>query len=391
MFLPTNITLKFGDSGDFVSELQRRLSAIHHFDVASINGFFDGVTVNAVSQFQTTNGIRADGIAGPETLRRLNGVISGETSTADQKAEEEEKKRLEQQAMFMQQQFAQQQFGVTPPPPAEIAEPTPQESLTPALGAAAFGMAVHAAHTQPTTSPVQENQPFSARETLANMLLNQPSPSSPSLVMHAAAVPPQQPPQPTGPVPPAPTAHAQTATVPPAPAPAPAPQPFASTQFAAQPQTQPQTPVPPSAAVPPVPPQPAALHNKPVAPAQPAHTPQQAAHSAPAMATQQPPRPPAPAVPTPSPAPVQAPAAEAEPQQSRGLVTRAKQFAGEFMQKLSNYFESKLPKPVIDEVKEIGLAMAKGGVRETLIPMGPSPQRGETPNRAQGGGQKQMN
>lgn len=91
MFLPSNITLQFGDSGDFVAELQRRLAGIDKHPHDSINGFFDGVTVNSVSSFQSSVGIRADGIAGPETLRRLNGVISGESDTTDDKKEEEEK------------------------------------------------------------------------------------------------------------------------------------------------------------------------------------------------------------------------------------------------------------------------------------------------------------
>jgi hypothetical protein len=118
MFLPSNITLKFGDSGDFVSELQRRLAAVHCFDANAINGFYDGVTVNGVSQFQSMSGIRADGIAGPETLRRLNGVISGDnSSTTDHKAEEEKRQQqelshrqqLEQQYLYEQQALLAQQ------------------------------------------------------------------------------------------------------------------------------------------------------------------------------------------------------------------------------------------------------------------------------------------
>lgn len=74
MFLPSNITLKLGDSGDFVAELQRRLAARDFMTTDMVTSFYDGMTVNAVRQFQTTQGIRADGVAGPETLRRLNGL-----------------------------------------------------------------------------------------------------------------------------------------------------------------------------------------------------------------------------------------------------------------------------------------------------------------------------
>lgn len=73
MFLPSNITLQFGDSGDYVTELQRRLASYNYLSGDMLTGFFDASTVSAVRGFQTASGIRADGIAGPETLRRLNG------------------------------------------------------------------------------------------------------------------------------------------------------------------------------------------------------------------------------------------------------------------------------------------------------------------------------
>ncbi|MFO0456213.1 MAG: peptidoglycan-binding domain-containing protein [Alphaproteobacteria bacterium] len=95
MFLPANITLQFGDTGDFVTELQRRLSTIQLLSEMMVNGAFDGNTVNAVKSFQSMHGIRVDGVAGPETLRRLAGVLSGESSsnTSDNKQEEEKQQR----------------------------------------------------------------------------------------------------------------------------------------------------------------------------------------------------------------------------------------------------------------------------------------------------------
>ncbi len=81
MFLPSNITLKLGDSGDFVAELQRRLAARDLLSSDMVTSFYDGATVSAVRQFQNANGLRADGVAGPETLRRLNG-LSDATATS---------------------------------------------------------------------------------------------------------------------------------------------------------------------------------------------------------------------------------------------------------------------------------------------------------------------
>jgi hypothetical protein len=59
------------------------------------------------------------------------------------------------------------------------------------------------------------------------------------------------------------------------------------------------------------------------------------------------------------------------------------QYANEMVQKLANYFESKLPAPVLDEVKQLGQTMARSGVKEVAIPVGPEPQRGVEVGRGQ--------
>jgi hypothetical protein len=57
------------------------------------------------------------------------------------------------------------------------------------------------------------------------------------------------------------------------------------------------------------------------------------------------------------------------------MVGRAVQYANEMIQKLSNYFENKLPAPVLQQVKEIGHVMASSGVKEVAIPSGPEQPR----------------
>lgn len=341
MFLPSNITLKFGDSGDFVSELQRRLVAVSCFSAEGINGFYDGTTVNGVSQFQSMSGIRADGIAGPETLRRLNGVISGDTSTTDTKKAEEEarlqqenllrqqmaqQQLYEQQALLAQQQqqqayaaqmqqqaameaqhiAAQQHVAAVPPAPAYDAQLSPAPVYQPAQ--------------QPVNYQPLQPAPGAGDDVLARMLLGQqqtqPAPQP-------VAYQPPHPPVPT------------YAAVPPAVAMPPAP-PVMAVPAAA--------PLPPVAPVVPVPAAPAMTENA-------------------AM----------PAVP--------------EPQ--RGMLGRAVQFMSEKMQQLHAYFESKLPSHVLNEVKAIGVVMAQSGVKEASIPTGPEPQRGvEGPQRGQQQGQQ---
>lgn len=91
MFLPSNITLQFGDSGDYVTELQRRLASRSYLSGDMLTGFFDASTVSAVRSFQTASGIRADGVAGPETLRRLNGFGGSSSDEAPPTQAEEDK------------------------------------------------------------------------------------------------------------------------------------------------------------------------------------------------------------------------------------------------------------------------------------------------------------
>lgn len=125
MFLPSNITLKFGDSGDFVAELQRRLVIVQCFTDDAINGFYDGNTVNAVSRFQGMSGLNTDGVAGPETLRRLNGVIAGDSSGAPTDTKQEEAAQQQSTAAMVQNLMdpAAADVGYYAAPVAE-AEPT---------------------------------------------------------------------------------------------------------------------------------------------------------------------------------------------------------------------------------------------------------------------------
>lgn len=341
MFLPSNITLKFGDSGDFVSELQRRLVAVSCFSAEGINGFYDGSTVNGVSQFQSMSGIRADGIAGPETLRRLNGVISGDTSATDTKKAEEEA-RLQQENM-MRQQMAQQQLYEQ------------QQALL-----AQQQQQAYAAQMQQQASI--EAQILSGQQPAAAV------PPAPSYEAHVAPAPAYQPvpPQNTYTPPPAPgagddvLARMLLGQQQPQQQPQPAPQPI--NYQPPQPPAPTYAAVPPATVIPAAPPVMAAPQAAPVAPVVPA--------------------PAAPAIPENT-------SMTAVPEPQRGMLGRAVQFMSEKMQQLHAYFESKLPNHVLNEVKAIGMVMAQSGVKEASIPTGPEPQRGvEGPQRGQQQGQQ---
>lgn len=88
MFLPTNITLQFGDSGDYVAELQRRLVQRQCMARGMITAFYDGPTVSGVRTFQIAAGLQGDGIAGPETLRRLNSFFDEDSGAPGDKNEQ---------------------------------------------------------------------------------------------------------------------------------------------------------------------------------------------------------------------------------------------------------------------------------------------------------------
>lgn len=327
MFLPTNITLKLGDSGDFVSELQRRLSIVSCFNADAINGFFDGNTVNGVSQFQAKCGIRADGIAGPDTLRRLNGVISGDnSSTDDHKAAEEEALRQQQhQAFLLQQQYEQQRLIEEQQRQAEQQFQAQQQAamaqqhapththIEPAAAAQAYAPqpapmqadTVYAAQTQQ-----QIQQQFQMQQQMQMQMQQQAQ-------QQFQAVPP----------PIMPTQQPPVATV--------DPQMLAAAQAQQAGQRPPQQqPIPQQQPVP--------------QPVQQQTVAQQAEQQQTLAAEQQP----------------------------RGIVGRTVQYANEMMQKLAAHFEKRLPAPVLQEVKEIGHVMAQSGMKEAAIPTGPEQQRG---------------
>ena len=71
------LILKEGMKSDDVLELQMKLKKIGLL-ATTPTGYFGSLTTKAVKEFQVTQGLEADGIAGPTTLRKLsnNGVTS---------------------------------------------------------------------------------------------------------------------------------------------------------------------------------------------------------------------------------------------------------------------------------------------------------------------------
>ena len=67
----TQPVLRLGSHGGAVVTLQRRLAALHYFDVGAADGVFGAGTHHAVVAFQKVQGLTRDGVAGPATWARL--------------------------------------------------------------------------------------------------------------------------------------------------------------------------------------------------------------------------------------------------------------------------------------------------------------------------------
>jgi hypothetical protein len=73
--LPANTTLKRGDSGAAVTQLQKGLVALG-FSAGTPDGTFGAATEAAVVDFQQSNNLTPDGIVGADTVRLLNAALA---------------------------------------------------------------------------------------------------------------------------------------------------------------------------------------------------------------------------------------------------------------------------------------------------------------------------
>jgi len=73
-------TLNVGSTGDRVKTLQTKLKRWGYY-FGTVDGKYGAATKTAVQSFQKKNGLTADGIAGPATLKALGMQTSGSTNT----------------------------------------------------------------------------------------------------------------------------------------------------------------------------------------------------------------------------------------------------------------------------------------------------------------------
>ena len=71
---------KYGSRGSEVTQIQTKLKRWGYYN-GNVDGIYGTQTVNAVKYFQRKNGLTADGIAGPATLKAMGIYTSSSTST----------------------------------------------------------------------------------------------------------------------------------------------------------------------------------------------------------------------------------------------------------------------------------------------------------------------
>lgn len=72
---------KYGSRGSEVTQIQTKLKRWGYYS-GSIDGIYGTQTVNAVKYFQRKNGLTADGIAGPATLKAMGITTSSSSSSS---------------------------------------------------------------------------------------------------------------------------------------------------------------------------------------------------------------------------------------------------------------------------------------------------------------------
>lgn len=80
--MATYATLRNGSSGEDVKKLQQALTNAG-YNTGGVDGIFGANTESALKQYQTANGLTADGVAGDQTFGKLYGMSQG-TGGAEQ-------------------------------------------------------------------------------------------------------------------------------------------------------------------------------------------------------------------------------------------------------------------------------------------------------------------
>lgn len=78
-FGSSNVTLKIESRGSFVTQLQKDLKSLGFMDIEP-TGYFGNITEAAVKEFQEKTGLLVDGIAGKQTLGKIDSLLNREST-----------------------------------------------------------------------------------------------------------------------------------------------------------------------------------------------------------------------------------------------------------------------------------------------------------------------
>jgi peptidoglycan endopeptidase LytE len=76
----TSNALQIGTKGDAVAVLQQQLKTLGYFTHPTITGYYGAITAEAVKKFQKTYGLRADGIANAETIKKIQEAVKAKNN-----------------------------------------------------------------------------------------------------------------------------------------------------------------------------------------------------------------------------------------------------------------------------------------------------------------------
>jgi peptidoglycan DL-endopeptidase LytE len=72
----TSNALQIGTKGDAVAGLQQQLKTLGYFTYPTITGYYGTITAEAVKKFQKAYGLKADGIANAETIKKIQEAVN---------------------------------------------------------------------------------------------------------------------------------------------------------------------------------------------------------------------------------------------------------------------------------------------------------------------------
>ena len=84
-------TLRPGDEGSAITEMQNKLRELGYYD-GKINGIYSSLTSDAVRAFQSNNGLKVDGVAGKDTLKKMFSSSAKSASSSSDKTYEKLKR-----------------------------------------------------------------------------------------------------------------------------------------------------------------------------------------------------------------------------------------------------------------------------------------------------------